>query len=222
MNLLRAALPLVVTATLLCLTPSANSGIDVKFGAAVQLNDRTDLYVSISSRYFDRDRDTVRTWGARYRNPDDLAVALFISRHSGRSLAEIWAMRHQRGLTWWEISVRYRMPIDVWFVEVERDPGPPYGKAYGYWRKHRHNRRTRIVLADSDVRNLVAVRMIHEYYRVPIDTAMEWRAGGTNLRDLMSDRYERRHGKPYRVSKVTKAAKTHPGNGKSRGKSKNR
>ena len=51
-------------------------------------------------RRFDRDRDVVRHWGSRYRDPDDLAVALFISRHSGRSLDAIFTLR-RGGSTWW-------------------------------------------------------------------------------------------------------------------------
>jgi len=208
----------------LCLTPSAKAGIDINFGASVQLNDRSDLYFSISSQYFNRDRDTLKRWGAQFRDPDDLAVALYISGHSGRALGEIWALRHQRHMTWWEISVHYGMSIDVWFVNVKHDPGPPYGKAYGHWKnhkkKHKHDRHATFVLTDFDIRNLVAVRVAHEYYGVSIETAMEWRIDGTNLRDLMSDQYEKRHGKPYHASKVTKAAKTQPGKGKSKGKNK--
>jgi hypothetical protein len=223
MKLFTTALSIVMVMSL-CLTPSAKAGVDINFGASVQLNDRSDLYFSISSNYFNRDRDTLERWGAQFRDPDDLAVALFISGHSERALGEIWKLRHQRRMTWWEISAHYGMSIDVWFVNVKHDPGPPYGKAYGHYKKHKqkhkqkhkHDDHATIVLTDFDVRNLVAVRVAHEYYGVSIETAMEWRIDGTNLRDLMSDQYEKRHGKPYHASKVTKAAKNHPGKGKNK------
>lgn len=198
----------------------AIAGIDVDFGVAAEIDDRTDLYFSISSRYFDQDRDTVSRWGVRYRDPDDLAVVLFISKHTGRSLDELYALRQQRGLTWWEIAVRFGMPADVWFVPVERDPGPPYGKAYGHWKNHKKNRGTPVVLSDADLRNLVAVRMAHEYYGVSVDVAMEWRSGGKDLRVLMTDEYGRRHGNPHDNTAVASGNSAKPGKGHGRDKKK--
>ena len=87
------------------------------------------------------------------------------------------------------------VPVGAWFVPVQGDPGPPYGKAYGHWKKHKRNPKAAVVLVDADIRNLVAVRVIHEYYGVPVKAAMEWRASGRDLRNLVSDEYHRRHGK---------------------------
>jgi hypothetical protein len=192
----------------------AHAGFDVDFGASVRLNDSTDLYLAISSRYFDRDRAVVDRWSARYADPDDLAVCLFISKHSGRSLAAIFDLRH-RGLSWWDISIRLGVPMDVWFVPVARHPGPPYGKAYGHWKKHRKHP-SAMRLSDTDMGNLVAVRMIHEYYSVPVEVAMEWRSSGRDLRALMSDEYSRRHVKKDSSRSKSKAA--HPGRGKPKNK----
>ncbi len=174
--------------------PVAMAGVDIDFGMRVNAEDQTSLFFSISSRYYDRDDATVASFGARFGDPDDLAVALFVSRYSGRSLDDIWLLRRQ-GLSWWDVSARYRVPVDVWFVPVTRKPGPPYGKAYGHWKKHKRNERAVVVLADPDVRNLVAVRMIHDYYGVPVETAMAWRADGRKLHTLMAEEYCRRHTK---------------------------
>jgi hypothetical protein len=191
----------------------ARAGIDVEFGASVRLNDDTDLYLAINSRYFGHDHAVVRSVAARYSNPDDLAVSLYIGKRSGRSADFIFSLRRQ-GLSWWDISVRLGLPANVWFVEVPRDPGPPYGKAYGHWKKHKRDRNAVIVLNDTDVRNLVAVRMIHEYYDVPVEIAMEWRSSGENLRTLMSSEYHKRHGKSGDKHKD----KGHPGKGQGKGK----
>ncbi|HXV76149.1 MAG TPA: hypothetical protein VD788_07495 [Candidatus Polarisedimenticolaceae bacterium] len=193
MRSIRWLLILLVLVTVDGASRPARAGVDVDFGARVSLGDRADLYLSISSHYFDRDRQTVDHWHGRFHDPDDLAVALFISHHTGQSLDVLWALYQRRGLSWWEISLRYGMPVDLWFVEVERAPGPPYGKAYGHWKKHRADDR-RVTFSDADLRNLVAVRMAHEYYGVPVELAMEWRAGGKDVRQLMCDEYERRHG----------------------------
>ena len=192
----------------------AQAGLDVEFGASVRLDDDTDLYLAINSRYFDRDRDSVRTLAARYGHPDDLAVALFIGARSGRAPGTIFSLR-QEGLSWWEISLRFGLPLDVWFVEVPRDPGPPYGHAYGHWKKHKRHRRDVVVLTDADLRNLVAVRMLHEYYDVPVELAMEWRSSGSDLRSLMSTEYHRRHRRDAQGSngQGNENGNGHPGRG---------
>ena len=173
--------------------PTAQAGLDIDFGAAVRIGDDNDLFLSVSARYFDHDRGSIDRVAVRYRNPDDLTVALFVARRSHQSADAIHRMRTE-GLSWWDISVRLGMPVDVWFVPVKRDPGPPYGKAYGHWKKHKRNTRHAMVLTDVDVRNLVAVRMLHEYYGVSVDVAMEWRSSGRDVRALVSGEYGKRHG----------------------------
>ena len=190
-----AILAVTVCSVLMTSTP-ARAGIDVDFGANVRVNDNTDLFFNISSQYFDRDRRVVQDWAPRYPNPDDLSVSLFLCQQSRRSPDFIFSLRRQ-GVSWFDIGVRVGVPVDAWFVPVEVDPGPPYGHAYGYWKKHRRNPRTRVVLTDMDARNLVAVRMVHEYYRVPVATAMQWRADGRDVRVLMADQYKKRHGREH-------------------------
>jgi hypothetical protein len=199
----------------IAITLPASAGFDVDFGANVRIDDDTDLYFAISSRYFDRDRDVIEHWGRRYEHPDDLAVALFIARHSGISLTSIFAMRRE-GRTWWEIGVRVGVPHDVWFVPVPRDPGPPYGHAYGYWKKHKRDPRADYILADADVRNLVAVRVMHDYYGVDVGLAMDLRSDGRDLRALVTDEYRGRHvshSTPPGHSKSKHKDDDHPGKG---------
>jgi hypothetical protein len=55
--------------------------------------------------------------------------------------------------------------------------GPPYGKAYGHYKKHEHNYK-RVVLADEDVVNLVNLRFISDYHRVAPEIVMDMRSQG--------------------------------------------
>jgi hypothetical protein len=200
--------PCLLLVALIALTAPApaRAGLDIEFSAGIQLNDDTDLFLAINSRYFGQDTKVVRTYAARYTNHDDLAVSLFIGKRSGRSADHIFWLRRQ-GLSWFDISVQLGVPVDVWFVDVRRNPGPPYGKAYGHWKNHKKNR-ARVVLTDADLRNLVAVRMIHEYYRLPVEAAMDLRASGQPLHTILSTEYHKRHGEPG-----GKPAKGHPGKG---------
>lgn len=204
--------PALLTVLLLPAT-TASAGFDIDFGAQIRLNDQADIFLAVSSRYFGHDRAVVDSIAVRYRDPDDLAVSLFLARHAGQSPERIFRLRRQ-GLSWWDISVRFGLPVDIWFVQVRRDPGPPYGKAYGHWKKHKRDRAIPVVLTDVDARHLVAVRMIHEYYGVPVETAMEWRSAGRGLSVLVSEEYRRRHGGKRAAGPPKRSARSgHPGKG---------
>lgn len=206
-----------LAAALLGAAPAA-AGVDVAFGADVPVGDDARLFFSISSRYFDRDVRAVEDYSRRYYpNPDDLSVALFLSSHCDRSPEWFFSLRKE-GLGWFEIGNRCRVPFDSWFVPVSQDPGPPYGKAYGYWKKHKKNPKTRVVLTDADCRNLVAVRVAHEYYGVPVRTAMEWRASGTRVDRVMAGEYRKRHVHRDRDDDKGKSEGTEKGKSKGKGK----
>lgn len=172
---------------------AASAGVDVGFGGAVAVGDDSSLFFSIASRHYDRDPLLVEDWGRRYfHDPDDLAVAMFLGGHCNNGPEYFFNLRRQ-GLGWFEISNRCRIPVDVYFLPVMRDPGPPYGNAYGHWKKHRRDPKHAVMLTDADIRNLVAVRMAHEYYGVPVDVAMQWCSSGHGVRRVMNDEYRKRH-----------------------------
>jgi hypothetical protein len=110
----------------------------------------------------------------------------------------------------------FGVPADVWFVPVER-PGPPYGKAYGYWRKHgRDTRAYRI--DDRSCRDLVAVRMMHDYYGIPAERAMDLRRDGRRIDSLVGDEYRTRHGNGKGGKDRAQEGPTHDHGGKAGGK----
>ncbi len=214
MKLASLSLVTLLAACVLASAP-AQAGFDIDFGVSVRAGDDTDLYLAISSRYFDRDRATVNRFAAHYDDPDDLAVVLYLAKRSGRPCDRIHRLR-RRGLSWFDISVRLGLPVDIWFVDVRHDPGPPYGKAYGHWKHHKKNKHHHVVLADADIRNLMAVRMLHEYYGVSVGVAMEWRSSGRRIRAILSDEYHKRHAKPAHAGH--KHHDKHHSKGKGKGK----
>jgi hypothetical protein len=182
----------VVAIVTVLAAPASRAGGDISFGADVPLSDDARLFFSISSRYFDRDTRVVDDWGHRFPNPDDLAVFLYVCSRTRLSPDVVYAYRRE-GLTWYGVGARAGLPVDDWYVPVARDPGPPYGKAYGYWKKHQRDARYKVRLNDRQVRDLVAVRMAHEYYGVDPEIAMDWRRDGADVRSIMTREYRSRH-----------------------------
>jgi hypothetical protein len=172
--------------------PAARAGIDVSFGVNAPVGDDGHLFFSISSRYFDRDPHVVDTWAHRFPNPDDLAVFFHICAQSHVAPEVVWSYRHQ-GLSWFDVGHRCGLPVDHWYVPVAHAPGPPYGKAYGHWDKYQHDSRHQVRLSDRECRDLVAVRMAHEYYGVSPEVAMDWRRNGKDVRTIMTREYHERH-----------------------------
>lgn len=100
----------------------------------------------------------------------DLPVVLFLAKSSGRPVEFIVDLRSQ-GLSWAVIFNRCRVPYDVLFVGIDRDPGPPYGKAWGHWKKNRKTAK----LSDDDIVGLVQCQVGH-------------RVAGTSAYDLARGR----------------------------------
>ena len=84
----------------------------------------------------------------------DLPVVLFLARESGRSVDFIVGLR-AGGMSWAAVFDRCRVAPDVLFVGINRDPGPPYGKAWGHWKKRGRGVR----LSDGDIAGLVHVQL---------------------------------------------------------------
>ena len=185
---------IAIAAACTALIPDTRAGMDIAFGARVPVGDDGSLFVNISSRYFERDPSVIQAWSRRFESPDDVAVFFWIVERSRKSADFVFSLRRQ-GLGWHEIGNRCGLPPDAWYVVVQEDPGPPYGKAYGHYKKHKENKNHRIKLTDRQARDLVAVRMCHEYYRVPARTAMDWRRGGEDVRYIMTREYRSRHDK---------------------------
>jgi hypothetical protein len=168
------------------------AGTDIDFGTKIRAADDSELFMAIASRYFGRDPADVRDWRSRYRDPDDAAVALFLSARSGKNQDAVSRLR-SGGRSWWEVGRKLEVQPADWFVPCPYRPGPPYGNAYGYWRKYESNHKHRFELKDREARDLVAVRMLHDYYGMSPAEAMKWRAGQQDVQSLMAREYRKRH-----------------------------
>ncbi len=216
MRFAKVVILFVAVAALLPAAVPARAGVDIDFGAAVPIGDDGQLFVNVSSRQFGVPVRTVEHVATRLRDPDDVAVALFLSARSGRSPDAVLDLRVSTG-SWFDVGVRIGVPYDAWFVPVKVVPsGPPYGNAYGHWKKH--GKASTYRLSDREARDLVAVRVMHEYYGLPADEAMRRRASDGDVRSLVTKEYRGRHGKDK--AKGSGGNGSGNGNGNGNGKEK--
>lgn len=126
---------------------------------------------------------------------EEVGVAYYLARHSHQDVEYITNLR-LRGQSWWDITLRLGLnPHNIYVINTTRAYGPPYGKAYGYTKKHR--------LHDREIVDLVNVRFLSDYHRISPDEVIERRRGGDhydridrhyrdNRKEIHEDRRERK------------------------------
>ena len=131
-----------------------------------------NFHVAVSNYYHVPEREVIVV--RERRIPDDeLPVVFFIAQRARVPVARIVDMR-LRGDSWWDISVRFGLGADVYYVPVAVLSGPPYGRAYGHYKKPRKEWDT-IALNDADMVNLVQLRFISEHYHIAPERVVEMR-----------------------------------------------
>src|SRR5262249_37390391 len=95
------------------------------------------FYFAIGGYYHIPDRQVVVVHN--YGIPDEeIPVVFFIANHSHYAPYQIVQMR-QYGASWYDVAVK--CGVDPWAYDIrEYHSGPPYGKAWGYWRHHPERR----------------------------------------------------------------------------------
>ena len=107
---------------------------------------------------------------------------------------------------------------DVWFTELhgERPADPVYAPAYRQLERWNRGELRHLELSDDDVRNLVAVRVIHDVFDLPVAKAMELRSTGRELPVIVLEQYRLRERGPMSPPPGGSA-----GNGTVRGRGRN-
>ena len=150
------------------------------------LPDDARIFLNVTNDYFAPPPPVAVELVRRCAVPeDDYPVILYLARASKRPPQEILRLRLDY-LSWSDIMDRLSIPPSVLFVGIDRDPGPPYGKAWGYWRKHRRGERMR--LRDRDVVELVKLQVAARYQRVSPYTIVSVRQKGIDVEQYVAEK----------------------------------
>jgi len=135
--------------------------------------------------YYGLSRERMRTC-ALVLDEDDLLVALHLVRVTGVDF-EIVARWRRDGQSWDEITRRCRRDCSIYYVAMPEDtrPGPPYGRAYGHWRKHPKGD---LRLDDEEIYALVMLRSLSEHAGVTPSEVVRRRSKGESPRAIAARR----------------------------------
>jgi hypothetical protein len=194
----RLAVPLAALALILGSgsAPATAGSFDFLFSMS-RVGDDNQYFLNLTVGSFGYDRVVLEPVLPRLRSVElDLPVVLFLARESGRPIDFIVGLR-ARGLTWAVIFGQIGVPFDVLFVGIDRDPGPPYGKAWGYWRKSPRG----AALTDVDIAGLVSVQIGARLGGLSPFEVARARGKGKRVAALVAEK----KGRPYHAGKPEKA-----------------
>ena len=153
------------------------------------------------------------------RIPDEeIPVALFIAARA-RVIPSVVIDLRLGGRSWMDITLHFKLNPEIYHVPVEGEvKGPPYGKAYGYYKNKNRKDWGKIVLSNPEIINLVNLRFISEYHRFPPEEVIRLRAVGKNF-ILINDEVKKRKGKEKDLKgKDKESREKEKGEGKGKGK----
>lgn len=135
---------------------AARAGTSVDFLFSVEhVSTDQQYFLNLAVSNYGYSRAGLEPVVPRVRNLElDLPIVLLLARESGKPLDQIVGWRAE-GLSWSVIFGRAGVPVQVLFAGMDRDPGPPYGKAWGYWKKDPRGVR----LSDNDIAGLAQIQI---------------------------------------------------------------
>jgi len=174
------------------LMPAASvSAQSVSTGISISNGELQSFYLAVGD-YYRVPESRVAYVKQHYRvHDEDLPVVFFLASRAHVDPQVIIDLRYRQRMSWLNITFHYGLTPEIYYVPVQR-VGPPYGNAYGHYKKHGKDYRN-VRLADSDVVNLVNLRFMSEYHGVAAEVVMDRRGKGERF-VAMNDHYYKEKG----------------------------
>jgi len=137
------------------------------------------FYQALGQYYGVPERDVIVIRDRRIPD-DEIPVVLFLAKKANVQPSAIYDLR-LRGDSWDDITRRFGLSPEIYYVPTRTVSGPPYGNAYGYYKNKPKNQWKTIHLEDSDVVNLVNLRFISDHYGYSPDRVIRMRSKGENF-----------------------------------------
>jgi len=149
---------------------------------------------------------------------EEIAVVLFIAARARVAPSVVIDLR-LGGRSWMDITLYFKLSPEIFYVPVKGEvKGPPYGKAYGYYKNKNRKYWGKIVLSNPEIINLVNLRFISEYHRFPPEEVIKMREWGKSF-IVINDEVKKRKGKEKDLKGKDKESKEkEKGEGKGKGK----
>ena len=205
----------------------SNSYLDAGVNVNINLGstESANYYRSLANyhRVSEKDVYFVRKKGI----PDqELPVIFYLASLAGVAPSLVADEYRRPGITLYDLTRIFGLYPDIYHYPVKtRVDGPPYGKAYGYYRNKPKKEWKNIKLSNTDIINLVNLRFISESRGVDPEDIIKRRAGGKNFIYINDDIVKGKKVSPDKKkgdSDSNKSGKGNAGVEKSKGKGKSK
>ena len=168
--------PLALLAAFL-IAPQAQAGVDI--GLSIDEDGIRSFHLAIGEHFGVKEKAVVVVREKKIPD-DDLPVVFFLAKHASVTPSVIVKLRLS-GKSWMQIAMHFGLTAEVFYVKFDRDPGPPYGKAWGHFKKHKRSEWHKVKLVDADVINLVNLKFASEHYGHTPAQIVKMRAKGDSF-----------------------------------------
>jgi hypothetical protein len=163
-------------AAMFLMTAAIVSAQSVSTGISISNGELQSFYLAVGD-YYRVPESRVAYVKQHYRiHDEELPVVFFLASRAHVDPQVIIDLRLRQRMSWLNITLHYGLTPEIYYVPVKR-AGPPYGNAYGHYKKHGKDYK-KVVLADADVVNLVNLRFMSEYHGVAAEVIMDERGRG--------------------------------------------
>jgi hypothetical protein len=175
----------------------------VQAGAVLAGDGLRSFYFAVGNYYQVPEREVVEVQ-QQALPPEEVPVVFYVAQRARVAPAVVVDLR-RRGESWSDIAFHFRLDPDIYYFRG----GPPYGKAYGYWKKHPPR--------DVQVIDAVNVHFLSDYLHVTPDAVWAERSGGHNYAVIAGDFEARREKGQGRVRDDDEDGDRGHGHGRGRG-----
>lgn len=188
---------------------------EASFGLSVDDEGLKSFYLAVGDHYKVPEKEIVVV--RERKVPDEqMPVVFFLARRADVAPSAVLSLRSD-GKSWMDIALHFGLSAETFYVPVKSDPGPPYGHAYGHFKKHKRDKWQDIRLSDDDIVNFVNLRFVSDHYGWSTDDIIKMRQSGKNFVDINRDVKQKKKG----GQKQAYADNDNPGKGnKGKGKKK--
>jgi len=167
---------LFVSAVLFLCSAATASSQNVSAGVSISGGRLSSFHVAIGDYYHVPESRVVYVRDHYHVRDEELPVVFYLASRAHVDPKVIIDLRMGHRMSWLDITFHYGLTPEIFYVPVTR-VGPPYGNAYGHYKKHKNNYK-KVVLVDADVINLVNLRFMSEYHGVAPEVVMDRRGKG--------------------------------------------
>jgi hypothetical protein len=183
----------------------STSRADINIGISGNQDGLKEFHLAIGD-YFNVPLPQIEIVREKQVNDEELPVIFFLAQRAKVPPDSIVNLR-LGGKSWMDITYYYGMGADIYYVKAKGTDGPPYGRAYGYYKNKPQKEWKYVKLNDEDVINLVNLRFISSHYGYEPDEVIKMRSNGKSFMAINKDAKDHKIKLPEKTNKAQKSAK---------------